>query len=232
MDVTLTANDQVTRSIVRGNLMIPRSGLWTLDALLGDDASLPPVGAQVVLNAYSTLRYGTVIEAGEEYLQLRVRVIGGAGKLETQLPPQSYTGYTLSDIASDILSEVGETPGDLSGLPLNTQRWTRSRGPASSALRRVVRLQRSDGNQLRMYAEHTGEISVRTWTPYVFDSLNPRYTDLAIWPQDKEAYIGPDLNTTIEPEQIVSIFDRQVAVVRVLYELNEDVLRCKIWYEE
>jgi hypothetical protein len=232
MDVTLTTNDRVTRSIVRGNLMIPRSGLWTLDALLGDDASLPPVGSQVVLNAYSTLRYGTVIEAGEEYLQLRVRVIGGAGKLETELPPQSYTGYALRDIASDILSEAGETPGDLSGLPLNTQRWTRSRGPASGALRRVVRLQRSDGSQLRMYAEHTGEISVRTWTPYVFDSLNPRYTDLAIWPQDKEAYIGPDLNTTIEPEQIVSIFDRRVTIVRVLYELQEDVLRCKVWYEE
>ena len=232
MDVTLTTDDQVTRSIVRGNLMIPRSGLWTLDALLGDDANLPPVGSQVVLNAYSTLRYGTVIEAGEEYLQLRVRVIGGAGKLETELPPQSYTGYALNDIASDILSEAGETPGDLSGLPLNTQRWTRSRGPANSALRRVVRLQRSDGNQLRMYAEHTGEISVRTWTPYVFQSLNPRYTDLAIWPQDKEAYIGPDLNTTIEPEQIVSIFDRQVTIVRVLYELQEDVLRCKVWYEE
>jgi len=232
MDVTLTTDDQVTRSIVRGNLMIPRSGLWTLDALLGDDAYLPPVGSQVVLNAYSTLRYGTVIEAGGEYLQLRVRVIGGAGKLETELPPQSYTGYALSDIASDILSEAGEAPGDLSGLPLNTQRWTRSRGPASSALRRVVRLQRSDGNQLRMYAEHTGEISVRTWAPYVFQSLNPRYTDLAIWPQDKEAYIGPDLNTTIEPEQIVSIFDRQVTIVRVLYELQEDVLRCKVWYEE
>jgi hypothetical protein len=233
MDLSLTDTDgNNPRSIVRGNLMIPRSGLWTADLLLGDDASLPPVGSRVTFNAYNTLRSGTVIEAGEEYLQLRVRVIGGEGKLETELPPQSYTGYALKDIASDILSEAGEYPKDLSGLPLNTQRWTRSRGPASSALRRVIRLQRSDGNQIRMLAEHTGEISIRTWTPYVFDSLNPRYTDLAIWPQDKEAYIGPDLNTTVEPEQIVSIFDRHVTIVRVLYELQEDVLRCKVWYEE
>ena len=232
MDVSLTTDDQATRSIIKGNLMIPRSGLWTLDALLGDDSTLPPVGSQVVLNAYNTTRVGTVIEAGEEYLQLRIRVIGGAGKLETALPAQSYSGYTLGDIARDTLSEAGETPNDLSGLNLSTQRWTRSQGPASSGIRRLINKQRSDGNEIRMYAEKSGAISVRTWNPYVFESLNSRYTDLAIWPQDKEAYIGPDLNTTVEPEQIVSIFDRQVTVVRVMYELGQDVLRCRIWYEE
>jgi hypothetical protein len=232
MDVTLTTDDQVSRSIVRGNLMIPRSGLWTADLLLADDASLPPVGSQAVFNAYNTLRAGTVIEAGQEYLQLRVRVIGGAGKLESELPPQSYTGYSLGDVARDILSECGESPGDLSGLNLNTQRWVRSQGPASSGIRRLINKQRSDGNEIRMLAEHTGEISVRQWTPYVFNSFEPRYADLAIWPQDKEAYIGPDLNTTVEPEQIVSIFDRQVTLVRVMYELEQDVLRCRVWYEE
>jgi len=232
MDITLTTDDQVARSIVRGNLMIPRSGLWTADLLLGDDASLPPVGSQVTINAYNTLRVGTVIEAGQEYLQLRVRVIGGAGKLETVLPPQSYAGYSLGDVARDILSECGERPNDLSGLNLSTQRWVRSQGPASSGLRRLINKQRSDGNEIRMYAEKSGAISVRVWNPYVFDSFEPRYADLAIWPQDKEAYIGPDLNTTIEPEQIASIFDRQVTIVRVMYELEQDVLRCRVWYEE
>lgn len=227
-DVYLTPPSGDDATVVAGNLMVPRSGLWTADLLLGDDATPPAVGEVVTLTAYDRARVGYVAEVGDEYLQLRVRVVAGRGLLGATVRAQNYRGYSLADVARDVLRDCGEAVGDLSGLTLSPPTWVRQAGAARSALRRVLRAQGSE-SLTRLLAEPDGSLSVVPWVPAPLAELEGSLTPLAVWPQDRTADVGPDLTTKYEPGQIVSVFGRELTILRVLYDLGND-LRARFWY--
>ena len=241
MDFSLVIGD-TEYPAVRGDLMIPRSGLWTSDTLLGDTESPPAQGDVVTLRTYDRDRVGIVTDVGTEYGQIRLRIVGGKVDLSTVIESRSYADYALSDIAADIVGDAGGLVDTLAGLEPTAPYWVRARGTAASALRRVLGARAtpaggSDGVRLRLFAEDDGRLSTAIWSPTTLTTPDAQnvastYTTLAVWPQDREAYIGPDLTTSIEPGNTIVIYDRQVAVVRAVYRFEPEDLRCQVWWEE
>lgn len=213
-------------SILRLDLIIPPSGLRTCDVQLeGTDA--PAVGTSVTLTVAGTNRQMTVVRSGNPYGQPRVRLVGGAGKLDTVISQSGdYGQTTLSAVVRDILTLAGEVPGDLTVLDLIVvQQYQLAQERAWNALQAAMSL----APGIDLWNEHDGSISARltTWTQSVS----------AVWrgivPQEKMLTVFADTGD-IDPGIIVSTLEGDFNAERVEYKLNpadsRSQLTCVAWY--
>lgn len=130
----LTANGQ---DVVAADVFLPRTGVWRADLTLqtADAASFAP-GTRVTLAGALGLT-GTVRRSGLSVGHVFLRMVGGAGGLAAELAPKSYRSISLKIPIGDILSDAGETldaTSDAGILASALNFWSRSRGPAGSAL--------------------------------------------------------------------------------------------------
>ncbi len=212
---------------VTGSLMIPRSGLWTCDMLIDDTNPPPPVGTQVSLTTYDSTRIGTVTDSGDEYLQGRVRIVGGNGRFNQQLSPRDYLGQTGSAIAADCLTDAGETVGDLNAFSAQLTTWSRSQTTLAVCLRRLC----SKYPDTRIYASNDGAINAVPWLPVEVTDTSITWLDMEISPMDHDAIIGPD-GVQLYPMQIITVFNRAIVIERIQYLFEPDSLRAQLWWSE
>lgn len=213
------------QNLLRLDLVIPPSGLWTADAQLeGTDA--PALGPTSITIGNVT-RSGTVVATGAPYGQPRCRVVAGSGGLGTSdAAPNEYGQVQLSRVASDIIGEAGEQVGNLDALSLTiVTGWQLVQESAWLALQRVLR----QVPGLSLWAEHDGSLSVRqtAWTQTV--ALLHR----AIVPQEKMLDLFAD-DGVVEPGVTVQTLFGSFNALRTQYILDPDDdrggLRIRAWY--
>ena len=205
-----------------------RWGLWHADVLLQGEVA-PSEGAAVMLTLGTVERSGTVINAGQPYGQARCRIVGGKGKLQAGalLTPSDYSQVGLDVIARDILTQAGETPGDLTPLASTVvEQWQLCQETAWEALQRVFRA-RPD---LDLWCERNGSLSARsvTWTQTI-STEDVR----GLKPQERQLVLMID-DSNIEPGVVVSTVYGNFRCERVQYELDpgdtRSSLTARLWY--
>jgi hypothetical protein len=92
--------------ILSGSVTLPRQGVWHADLVIDADAA-PSGPAALGLGAALTLQ-GTVQRSGIFAGEVRVRVVGGKGLLQTELSPQWYVGAPVSVPLRDLVEGAGE----------------------------------------------------------------------------------------------------------------------------
>jgi hypothetical protein len=129
---TPTVNGQPTLS---GSITEQSCGVWHAEAAL--DSEEAPNGA-ITLELDDGVQWlGTVLRSRVEHGQVRVKVIGGAGRLSTGLPAKNYAKATAAAVLSDILREAGETLASSSASGLSSHQlsnWHREEATAGLAL--------------------------------------------------------------------------------------------------
>ena len=214
------------QNLLRLDLVIPPSGLWTADAQL-DDTEAPTLGLTSSITIGNVSRVGTIVATGAPYGQPRCRVVAGSGGLSTTVvTPNEYGQVQLSRVASDIMTEAGEKVGNLDALSLTiVTSWQLVREGAWLALQRVLR----QVPGLSLWVEHDGSLSVRqtTWTQTV--ALLHR----AIVPQEKMLDLFAD-DGVVEPGVTVQTLFGSFDALRTQYILDPDDdrggLRIRAWY--
>lgn len=213
------------QTLLRLDLVIPPSGLWTADAQLeGTDA---PALGPTSITIGSVTRAGTIVDTGAPYGQPRCRVVAGSGGLGTSdVAPNEYGQVQLSRVASDIISDAGEKVGNLDALSLTiATSWQLVKEGAWLALQRVLR----QVPGLSLWTEHDGSLSVRqtAWTQTV--ALLHR----AIVPQEKMLDLFAD-DGVVEPGVMVQTLFGSFNALRTQYILDPDDdrggLRIRAWY--
>lgn len=211
--------------IVKGNVNFPLIGTWTAEVLLsGTDA--PPVGTQTTLSMWGTVRRCAVVSSSADYLQVKCRLVAGAGKLDAELEPRDYRNYAASTIAQDALKDAGEGVGDWSALTTVCPHWSRSQGPLRETLHRIVRL--TNDPDLHWRVGDDGLVSL-VRDLYTLVTPNEDTVQLGSWGQERLLLFGVT-DTSIQPGKSVVAFDQTRALDRALYEFDPDMFQCWAWY--
>lgn len=123
--------------VASGLLTIPRVGRPTAELLLAGDRP-PDPGSRALLRFEDGTAYQmTVRQSGLRNGFVEVLLVGGADKMQANLPSKDYQGVPASLVVRDLLIEAGETPGHID-LPTVLVRWVRMAGPAHAALHHVM----------------------------------------------------------------------------------------------
>lgn len=126
------------RPVLAMRLTLPAMGRWTCSAELdGDEA---PEGQVEIVQGDVRLS-GTVYRAGVVAGTLRAIVVGGSGGIGRGIPARSYQGVTARAVVEDLLAAAGERLDSMStrdALTAALPYWTRTGGPAGSALSTLV----------------------------------------------------------------------------------------------
>lgn len=211
-----------TAPIVSGNLVLPQIGAWTADILLEGTAA-PTIGAQTTLTIRGRSRVGTVTHTSADYLQVKCRVVAGAGKLDVVVDPRNYRGVAASSIAQDALRDAGETPGSWGSLTTYCAAWQRAQGTCRAQLRRLSRLLGTD-TYWRVKDDGTVDAVVDTYAP-----TTAAMTALGSWGQERLLLLGV-LDSTIVPGVSVTAFGVQRRIEKVQYDFEAELFTAKCWY--
>lgn len=126
--------------VVVGRLTLPRQGVWHADLMV--DAPEAPKGAVTLRVGQKLTLQGTVLHANVFAGRVRCRIVGGAGRLATEVAPKFYAGCPRRLPLTDLCEATGERIAagtDKAFLDdVLTPSWTRVRGPAASALARLT----------------------------------------------------------------------------------------------
>ena len=211
--------------IVAGNANFPLIGAWTAEVLLsGTDA--PPVGTKTTLIMRGTERACAVVSSSADYLQVKCRLVAGAGKLDVPLDARDYRNYAASTIAQDALKDAGEAVGDWSALTTVCPHWLRPQGPLRETLHRLVRL--TNDPDLHWRVGDDGRVSL-VRDLYTLATPNEETADLGSWGAERLLLFGVT-DTSIQPGRSVVAFDQTRQIDRCLYEWDADKFQCLAWY--
>jgi hypothetical protein len=207
--------------IVSGNLVLPRDGTWTADLVLqSDDATGFAVGQRVGVFVAGYKRVGTITRLGAPYNQVRLRVLGGAGKLDTILTPRDYRNHPVADVLRDALIDAGETPGviDTTGVLPHWQRFAEPLWAVMARLRRML-------PTLRVNAQGSWDARVETWSRNMQDVV---YT--GEYPAEGSAEVAPDTGD-LEPGQTLFVGNADRRLDRIEYTIGTR-LRALLYFAE
>ena len=218
--------------VISGNLELPRTGAWTAEVYFSiTDA--PDVGTTADLLIAGTSRSGTVINISQDYLQVKARIVAGAGKLDTVLDARDYRGFQAAQIAQDALRDAGEQTGTWSALDIYCTHWTRSQGPCRESLRRVTRLLgrgevvSADATSLTTW--RFGDDGVADTIVDTFAANGAAFEQLSSWGQERLVFLGV-YDSSIRPGQSIVAWDAVRKLDRVLYEFGPTRFTLTGWY--
>ena len=218
--------------IVSGNLELPRIGAWTAEVYFSiTDA--PDVGTTADLLIAGTSRSGTVVDIAADYLQVKARIVAGAGKLDTVLEARDYRGFQAAQIAQDALRDAGEQTGTWSALDIYCAHWTRSQGPCRESLRRVTRLlgrgEVANADTMALTTWRFGDDGVADTVVDTFALNNAAFEHLASWGQERLLFLGM-YDSNVRPGQSVQAWDTVRKLDRCLYEFGPNRFTMTAWY--
>lgn len=218
--------------IVSGNLELPRTGAWTAEVFFSA-ASAPSKGSTADLQIGTVNRKGTVVDIAADYLQVKARIVAGAGKLDTLLDARDYRGFQAAQIAQDALRDAGEQTGTWSALDIYCAHWTRSQGPCRESLRRVTRLLgrgeivSADATSLTTW--RFGDDGVADTVVDTFALSAGAFEQLSSWGQERLVFLGV-YDSSIRPGQSIIAWDAVRKLDRVLYEFGPTRFTLTGWY--
>jgi hypothetical protein len=135
----LSANGE---GVTEGTLSLVSSGRSVAELYLGSHEG--ESGIQVGQLVELKWQDGTTdkmfcTRAGPDQGRWRILLLGGKGGLSSTVRPKFYAGIAASSVVSDLLSEVGESPGVIS-VPGAVQQYVRQAGPGHEALETFLTL--------------------------------------------------------------------------------------------
>ncbi len=218
--------------IVSGNLELPRIGAWTAEVYFSiTDA--PDIGTTADLLIAGTSRSGTVVDIAADYLQVKARIVAGAGKMDTVLEARDYRGYQAAQIAQDALRDAGEQTGTWSALDIYCAHWTRSQGPCRESLRRVTRLlgrgEVTGADSTSLTTWRFGDDGVADAVVDTFALSPGAFEQLSSWGQERVVLLGV-YNSNIRPGESIIAWDAVRKLDRVLYEFGPTRFTLTGWY--
>lgn len=208
--------------VLRGSVHLPRVGAWQADLEL--DVDVVPTGeVELRVGRALTLR-GTVVSGGLFAGEARVRVVGGRGKLSTELPARWYVGAPLSLVLGGVADEAGERLSTtIDAVLLATPMlpaWGRTAGPAALALQQLAQ---TISVSWRVLPDGTLWLGEERW---------PAATGMAdLVVLDEHRGEGRLLLSTEEPTLLPGQQLAQGKVSSVTYELSPSALRADVWLE-
>lgn len=218
--------------IVSGNLELPRTGAWTAEVFFSA-ASAPSKGSTADLQIGTINRRGTVVDIAADYLQVKARIVAGAGKLDTVLEARDYRGFQAAQIAQDALRDAGEQTGTWSALDIYCAHWTRSQGPCRESLRRVTRLlgrgevANADATALTTWRFSDDGVADTVIDTFALNSAAMEH--LSSWGQERLVFLGV-YDSSIRPGQSIVAWDAVRKLDRVLYEFGPTRFTLTGWY--
>jgi len=218
--------------IVNGNLELPRTGAWTAEVFFSG-ASAPSKGSTADLQIGTVNRKGTVVDIAADYLQVKARIVAGAGKLDTLLDARDYRGFQAAQIAQDALQDAGEQTGTWSALDIYCAHWTRSQGPCRESLRRVTRLlgrgEVVSADTTSLTTWRFGDDGVADTVVDTFALSAGAFEQLSSWGQERVVFLGV-YDSNIRPGESVVAWDAVRKLDRVLYEFGPTRFTLTGWY--
>lgn len=209
-------------------MVLPIVGCGHAVVYFADSTISVSVGQFGALSVLGTERWGTVVDCGVEALFSRAYIVFGRGRLDQELEPQTWRGYSLGEIASETVLAAGEVAGPgWAELGAFAPYWKRSRASLRSALQRLAR-QVPDDRELHWRAVADGSIDL------VDDSQWPTgdaavAQDADIWPQERCAAVWPQTGG-LSPGQTVTCYNVARRVDRVQYRWTGDDAAAMVWY--
>jgi hypothetical protein len=128
------------KTILDGELTLPRVGAWHLDM----HADAETMTGTLKLSFEGVDMVGTVLRSGVSGGRLGARIVGGKGGISKEIGVKNYAssaGTKISTVLADIMRETGETlssTSDTAVLGRTLPKWERIAGPASHALVNVL----------------------------------------------------------------------------------------------
>lgn len=218
--------------IVSGNLELPRTGAWTAEVFFAA-TDAPSKGTTADLIVGNTARWGTVVDIAADYLQVKARIVAGAGKLDTVLEARDYRGFQAAQIAQDALRDAGEQTGTWSALDIYCAHWTRSQGPCRESLRRVTRLlgrgEVANADATSLTTWRFGDDGVADTVVDTFALNSAAMEHMSSWGQERLVYLGV-YDSSIRPGQSIIAWDAVRKLDRVLYEFGPTRFTLSGWY--
>lgn len=164
-------------------LDLPRFGAASAICEIDTASDEPPTGAASIdfLTTEAVSFVGSIVlPVGKDAPRLgrsRLRWASGVAAMTKTLAGKPYANVAPRLVVEDILSDAGETAGDITSAlaALPTQRlWLRPSGPAAQALTRFL-----SGSGLAWRFSPAGRVDVvqETWPAYTGDALLVRHPD-------------------------------------------------------
>lgn len=115
----------------------PASGAWVADVSVASEVPVGLTGPVPLVLPGLTLQ-GTVVSGGVSFRRQRVRVVGGNGRLGTEIPGQHFRLAEVRTIASWLCSTAGEmldaANSDVGLLAWQLDHWQHHAGTAAQGL--------------------------------------------------------------------------------------------------
>jgi hypothetical protein len=172
------------KDVLEGSLTLPLRGVWVAD--LDVNATSLATGAaslSYVVNGAATTFQGTIVESSPFGGRVKVRLVGGAGKMSNELPALGYGQVPASTIVRDVVVAASEALADGVADELRDTllpSWHRAKGSGTRAL---TDLAEHLGVGFRMLANGTVWLGKETWTQAKapFEIHGPDANGLAVY---------------------------------------------------
>lgn len=213
MTATLNGLNLITCSIQE-----PRIGVWSAVVDVDTDTTIT---GNVTITIDGVSWVGTVVKGDQHAGRFHAQVVGGAGKLATQLDAKYYLGVSLSAVLDDLMLGTGETLSSTTDSSIRSHsvaRWARPQGKASAALKQVA-----DEMSLTWRVLRDGTVWLGTDT---FAAVSPTYDEIDKVPGRDSVLIAPDAPTLLPGTTFLS---RKVS--RVTTSIQDSGLRQEILFE-
>jgi hypothetical protein len=154
--------------VLAATLTMPRIGLWSADLVVDTEDPTKLAGA-IDLELGDVHFKGTVYRSAPFQGRTELRMVGGAGKLNTPLPARFYRETPVSVPLGDILAACGETlstASEAATLTRGLDTWTRTgpgAGSSGTGGNGIQQLATSLGFAWRSLGDGTIWVGYETW---------------------------------------------------------------------
>lgn len=201
--------------IIEGTISAPNSGAWWAEVQTPDPLV---TGTSVVITDETTQLVGTVQTGGSAVSRGVARIIGGKGKLQTQMAAKHWRNASAGKILGDICSDLGESRSNALALSISGRVFPFWSQPAESGGSALHNLANQGGWVWRVLP--SGEV----WLGDASATTNEQtYSVIEPHPEDNSFDVAPEgLSLWVGKAQAGAV------VKRVEYSLGER-LRCTYW---
>lgn len=205
-------------SVLRGRVTLRLVGAWDAEVWI-DGTDTDVVAGRCVLELGGVPMVGFGTPGKDAGGRVSVRVVGGAGGLETVAGPQGYVNATRRLVLADALAVGGEALSPLSDATVDAAlpHWSRRSGKVKDAVRRAVE-HAGDGTHWRVLLDGTVWVGTETWLPLELDG------DPTEESPTNDRLVFPVESAVILP----GVTFRGIQVAGVRYELTGRSLRAHV----